>query len=130
MVIILKNLASFSHTPCAILLLLWFPLQATGQDRLPLIELSLESMLEFSSPSPNWQLAGEVESDRDQRWSLVAKPGTGILANLVSEKANGNLFTTWEHGDIELELDFMMPKGSNSGIYLQGRYEVQLLEGP
>lgn len=124
----LKALASFSHTPCAILFLLWFPLQATGQDRLPLTELSLETMREFSSPSPNWQLAGKVESDRDQRWSLVAKPGTGILANLVSEKANGNLFTTWGHGDIELELDFMMPKGSNSGIYLQGRYEVQLLD--
>jgi hypothetical protein len=27
-----------------------------------------------------------------------------------------------------LKLDYMMAKGSNSGIYLQGRYEVQLLD--
>jgi len=31
-----------------------------------------------------------------------------------------------EHGDLDLDLDFMMAKGSNSGIYLQGRYEIQL----
>jgi hypothetical protein len=33
-----------------------------------------------------------------------------------------------EHGDLELELEVMLPRGSNSGIYLQGRYEVQLLD--
>jgi hypothetical protein len=31
-----------------------------------------------------------------------------------------------EHGDINLEFDFMIPKGSNSGIYLQSRYEIQI----
>ena len=36
--------------------------------------------------------------------------------------------TNWEHGDIILDLEVMIPKGSNSGIYLQGRYEVQLLD--
>ena len=39
-----------------------------------------------------------------------------------------NLLTVFEHSDIELELEVMMPKGSNSGIYLQGRYEVQLFD--
>jgi hypothetical protein len=33
-----------------------------------------------------------------------------------------------EHGDIDLSLDVMLPKGSNSGIYLMGRYEVQLFD--
>ena len=33
-----------------------------------------------------------------------------------------------EHGDLELELEFMTPKGTNSGIYFQGRYEIQLLD--
>ncbi|MGS0524494.1 3-keto-disaccharide hydrolase [Zobellia nedashkovskayae] len=31
-------------------------------------------------------------------------------------------------GDIELEVDVMMPKGSNSGLYFQSRYEVQLYD--
>ena len=31
-----------------------------------------------------------------------------------------------QHGDVDLELDYMMASKSNSGVYLQGRYEIQL----
>ena len=100
----------------------------SAQERLPLSTLSLESMGAFQGPAPNWDIAGDIQSDRDKRWSLQAMPGTGILVNLVTEDANDNLFTRWTHGDLELELEVLMPRGSNSGIYLQGRYEVQLLD--
>ena len=33
---------------------------------------------------------------------------------------------TLQHGDVDLELDYMMASKSNSGVYLQGRYEIQL----
>ncbi|HMP31261.1 MAG TPA: DUF1080 domain-containing protein, partial [Saprospiraceae bacterium] len=52
----------------------------------------------------------------------------GILLNRNDDKIKSHLITTWEHGDIEIEFEFMMPKGSNSGFYLQGRYEVQLMD--
>ena len=48
--------------------------------------------------------------------------------NRPTKKDNGHLFTNLEHGDIELELDFMMAKGSNAGVYLQGRYEIQMFD--
>lgn len=54
--------------------------------------------------------------------------GSGVLVNLPSDGARDNLFTQWEHGDMELELEFMMPKGSNAGVYLQGRYEIQMFD--
>ncbi|MEM6764608.1 MAG: family 16 glycoside hydrolase [Bacteroidota bacterium] len=54
--------------------------------------------------------------------------GTGILLNMNTEEIKDHLITSWEHGDIELSLEVMIPRGSNSGIYLQGRYEVQLLD--
>ncbi len=60
--------------------------------------------------------------------AVTHSPGTGILLNMNDDKIRDNLLTAWEHGDIELELEVMIPKGSNSGIYLQGRYEVQLLD--
>ncbi|MEZ4848004.1 MAG: family 16 glycoside hydrolase [Bacteroidia bacterium] len=50
-----------------------------------------------------------------------------MLTNLPTEGGK-NIFTTFEHGDIDLEIDFLMPKGSNSGIYLMGRYEIQLFD--
>jgi len=42
--------------------------------------------------------------------------------------ARSPLFTTWEHGDIDLSFDLMLPKGSTSGVYLMGRYEVSLTD--
>ncbi|MEO1449896.1 MAG: DUF1080 domain-containing protein, partial [Bacteroidota bacterium] len=60
--------------------------------------------------------------------AVMAKPGTGILLNMNDETIRDHLLTSWEHGDIILDLEVMIPKGSNSGIYLQGRYEVQLLD--
>ncbi len=99
-----------------------------AQSDLPLQVLSLHGLEAFDNPAPNWSLASEVNSDRHARWSLEAVPGTGVLANRPDAVARGNLFTAWEHGDLELRLEFLMPKGSNSGIYLQGRYEVQLLD--
>lgn len=39
-----------------------------------------------------------------------------------------NLCTGREFGDVELYLEFMLSKGSNSGVYLQGLYEVQIFD--
>ena len=44
---------------------------------------------------------------------------TGRTANLVSDE---------KFGDIELYLEFLIPKGSNSGVYLQGLYEIQVFD--
>ncbi len=99
-----------------------------AQPRLPLQPMSLESLSAFDEPGKNWKLAGSVQGNRHIHHDLVISPGTGVLVNQPSEEARANLYTSWSHGDIELELEFMMPQGSNSGIYLQGRYEVQLLD--
>jgi hypothetical protein len=39
-----------------------------------------------------------------------------------------NLVTDEKLGDIELYLEFMVAKGSNSGVYLHGLYEVQVFD--
>jgi hypothetical protein len=36
--------------------------------------------------------------------------------------------TTWEHGDIDLSFDVMLPKGSNSAVHLMGRYGLKLAD--
>jgi hypothetical protein len=36
--------------------------------------------------------------------------------------------TKEDYQDVEVHLEFMIPKGSNSGIYLMGRYEIQILD--
>lgn len=44
---------------------------------------------------------------------------TGRTVNIVSDE---------KFGDVELYLEFMVSKGSNSGVYLQGLYEVQVFD--
>lgn len=45
---------------------------------------------------------------------------------LVNQKVGGNLVTTEKFDDFKLSIEFRYPQGSNSGIYLRGRYEVQI----
>ena len=95
---------------------------------LPMSTLSLNDLSAFQSTSQNWQIAGEIYADWQTDQSLELTDGAGILVNKPTPEAKGNIRTTWEHGDLDLEIDFLVPKGSNSGIYLQGRYELQILD--
>ncbi len=117
-------------------------------------KLSLSDMSDFRPQAGNWFVVGGVsinptidvheeqpkvatESGKKKKntaseipkpKAVEFKPGTGILLNMNEEGKKSNLLSVFEHGDIELELEVMLPKGSNSGIYLQGRYEVQLYD--
>jgi hypothetical protein len=59
-------------------------------------------------------------SDRpDNQW--VVKDGI-----LSSPQSGANLITKAKFNDFKLHIEFRYPKFSNSGIYLRGRYEVQV----
>jgi len=91
--------------------------------------ISLNDLSSFRNTGKSWQLAADVNADLNKTNLLTTSKGTGILVNLPDKKNHGaDLFTTTEHGDAELELDYLLAKGSNSGIYLQGNYELQLLD--
>jgi len=55
----------------------------------------------------------------ESAWQMVA----GVLTNA---KAGANLATDASYGDFKLHVEFRYPAGGNSGIYLRGRYEVQI----
>lgn len=48
---------------------------------------------------------------------------------LKSPKSGSNLVSDASFTDFKLHIEFRYPKGSNSGIYLRGRYEVQITDG-
>lgn len=96
---------------------------------LPFTSLSLDDMSQFQSlKTKKWMIVGNVYADRKKKHHLEKSDGNGVLVNIPTEEDKANIFTKLEHGDIDIQLDFMMPNGSNSGIYLQGRYELQLLD--
>ncbi len=62
-----------------------------------------------------WKPLGRGES----QWSAVG----GILQNA---KSGANLVSVQKFDDFTLHLEFRVPKGANSGVYLRGRYELQV----
>ncbi len=92
--------------------------------------IELRDLSAFRSPSPNWQLAGAVRADPDVKYDLQkTSEGSAILVNLPADpKQSKDIYSIHEHGDADIEMEFMMAKESNSGIYIQGRYEIQLLD--
>ena len=39
-----------------------------------------------------------------------------------------NIVSKEKFTDFKVEIEYKLPKGSNSGLYLRGRYELQLVE--
>ncbi len=66
---------------------------------------------------------GWSPTSRGSHWEVV----NGILTNT---KPGANLVSDRKFDDFKLEVEFKYPEGSNSGIYLRGRYEVQIEDSP
>jgi hypothetical protein len=74
-----------------------------------------------------WQVVGGVRLKRGMPGLFEPKRGTGILLN-GGDGHGMNLLTTGSSGDCRVHVEFNVSKGSNSGVYLMGHYEVQILD--
>jgi hypothetical protein len=70
-----------------------------------------------------WSTARDVKLDPENDEHLKTVPGDGIL---VSDGDAVILYTRVEAQDVELKCEFLIPKGSNSGVKLNGLYEIQI----
>ncbi len=74
-----------------------------------------------------WRVAGGVRVHEEDATLLVIETGTGVLVNGDAGRTR-DLHTVTQHGICELHLEFCVPEGSNSGVYLMGQYEIQVLD--
>ncbi|MSQ95755.1 MAG: DUF1080 domain-containing protein [Gemmataceae bacterium] len=81
-----------------------------------------------------WKIRGKEDKNK---WKVggagVDKAGKLIFESTGKELVNTagggiDIYTEQEFGDCRVEVEVMVPKGSNSGIYLMGRYEIQILD--
>lgn len=79
------------------------------------------------APLGDWAMAGDVSLNPDEDTRLVATEGSAVAINGDKGKTE-DLHTAVEHGDVQLHVEFIVPKGSNSGVYLMSRYEIQVLD--
>ena len=79
--------------------------------------------------TPRWGAPVALFNGRDLTgWTTRGGESRWRVANGVLATPGGgwNLVTTRSFGDFRLEAEFRYPKGSNSGLYLRGRHEVQI----
>lgn len=74
-----------------------------------------------------WSVVSAVSLDSKDQKKFVSKPGSGVMVNGKGGR-DSDIFSKLEHGDVEAHIEFTVPKGSNSGVYFQGRYEVQVYD--
>lgn len=93
--------------------------------------IPLNSLDAFTGGGGNWTIVGDASASIIKKNELSTSPGQGVLACTHEQGKYGTqyeLISKFEHGDLDISFDFMMAKESNSGVYLQGRYEIQLLD--
>jgi hypothetical protein len=79
------------------------------------------------APDHKWKVVGAVRLHPANDQLLLGEAGTGILMN-GDDGRTADLHTVLEHGDCELHLEFCVARRSNSGVYLMGQYEIQILD--
>ena len=74
-----------------------------------------------------WEIVGDTFTNPENEKLLSSKPGTGVIVNGPTGRTR-NLLSKTEFGDVKAHIEFMVPKGSNSGVYFNGRYEIQVFD--
>lgn len=103
----------------------WFP-----SDAIPLVYPGA-GFTAWDGPSTSgWSLDSSVALSVDDPALLAESTvdGDAVIHNLTDPKKGSYLKTRTGFGDAHIHVEFQMAKGSNSGVYVMGRYEVQLFD--
>ena len=107
----------------------------TGQDGTPWTWTGVRAPSLKRTSAPKWgkpmslfngkDLTGWKMSDPNAKTAWTVENGT-----LVSPGHGPELITDAKFQDFKLHIEFNCAKGSNSGVYLRGRYELQIEDDP
>jgi hypothetical protein len=63
-------------------------------------------------------------------FQVAGQPSGFVVADgvLTNEKTGNNIVSTQQFKDFSLSMEYKLEKDSNSGLYLRGRYELQVLD--
>ena len=86
-----------------------------------------DNLTGWRSPTGDWRVVGAVQLDPANQKHFTTRSGQGVLINSATNHTV-NLLSTAEFGDCEAHIEFCVPLQSNSGVYLLGRYEVQVFD--
>jgi hypothetical protein len=72
---------------------------------------------------------GKASMNAESPRELVVRDAKAGEGELVNAKGGGvDIYTEEKWGDATIELELMVPQRSNSGVYVMGEYEIQVLD--
>lgn len=83
-----------------------------------------------SIENPTWGAPREIFNNKNlDGWHASGK-NQWVVENgiLTSKKSGSNIISDEEFSDFKLHIEFRYREGGNSGVYLRGRYEVQIAD--
>lgn len=75
-----------------------------------------------------WVVGSAVPDPANPKQFVVTPGGNQLINNTEGHGKSLDFYSTALHGDGIIKLEVMVPKSSNSGIYVMGEYEVQVLD--
>ena len=120
----MKHLLTMT-TLAALLTAPWTPALADDAGWIELIGNS--GLQAWQGENEGWTVAGDAALDPKSPRSLVAKPGQGVLISSLKGRADfRNLTSKQTFADLEAHVEFLIPKGANAGVKVEGLYEIQI----
>ena len=75
-----------------------------------------------------WKVGSAKPSATDPKLLTVSPGGHELINDTKGHGQSLDLYSTEVFGDVIITLEVMVPEESNSGIYVMGEYEVQVLD--
>jgi len=87
--------------------------------------ISTSNLDAFEKPSENWLIVSDLSIDFNKSTAKLVK-GSSIVVNTPIKEATNLVSKAQMEGDVEVDFDFLTTKGSNSAVFIMGRYKIQL----
>lgn len=78
--------------------------------------------------SDKWDNVGNAALNPENPRRLIGEPGTSVLINGTEGKCPSLVSKRRDYRDVEVHVEFMVAKGSNSGVIFHGNHEIQILD--
>jgi sugar phosphate isomerase/epimerase len=103
------------------------PVAATNCSECHKLSLTGDNLSAWRNPTGDWSVVQDAMLAPGNEKLLTTQPGTGTIINGPAGKTV-NLLSRQEFGDVRAHIEFLVSKDSNSGVYLMGRYEIQVYD--
>jgi hypothetical protein len=89
-------------------------------------DVALKDLSFFKAAPARWKLASDVSYAPDAKYKTNLAAGTGVLLHAPAGAEADKLTSAEDFGDLAIEFSFMLSRGAEATVYLQGRYGIRL----